>query len=120
MSGNSSRRRSRTAPIVRRRSRASCVVADTSARSCKAAFLDGALTAQVGESVLADLHLVAVLEHRSLDSPPVDVRAVQRAAVLDRVPGAVPPQDEIGRASCRERVQISVVAVSLKKTTIEN
>ena len=29
-------------------------------------------------------------------------------------------EDEIGRASCRERVQISVVAGSLKKKKIEN
>src|SRR2546426_11453550 len=35
-----------------------------------------------------------------------------------RRPAYRPPQQgEIGRASCRERVQISVVAVSLKKKT---
>src|SRR3954451_1075176 len=38
---------------------------------------------QVAELVLADLDLVAIVELVGLDSPPVDVGAVQRAQVVD-------------------------------------
>src|SRR2546426_410685 len=44
---------------------------------------------------------------------------VSRSA-LDRARGRLVMADQIGRASCRERVSISVVAVSLKKKRKEN
>src|ERR1044072_9902199 len=43
--------------------------------------------------------------------------AVAMPKSADTAPCETVTFEEIGRASCRERVQISVVAVSLKKTT---
>src|SRR3954453_22436730 len=76
MSGNSSFRRLHTAPIVR-------------GRSLELRIVEVAMSSVVeeGEAVLADLDLVPVLELGVLDSPPVDVRAVKAAEILDR--GAV-------------------------------
>src|SRR5919107_1105746 len=51
-----------------------------------------ALAREVGELVLADLQLVAVLEAVRVDPPAVDVGAVQRARVVE-VPVAAAPHE---------------------------
>src|SRR5215217_1034081 len=49
-----------------------------------------ALPPEVGQLVLADLQLVAVLQPVRVDPPPVDVRAVQRAGVVEEPPAGAP------------------------------
>src|SRR5690242_3359480 len=51
--------------------------------SAGASSVPATLTSQVGELVLADLQLVAVLELVRVDPPAVDVRPVQRARVVE-------------------------------------
>src|SRR3712207_9046294 len=52
------------------------------------------------------------VEPKPLTGPPARKGAALEAAL----PAQAEANPEIGRASCRERVEISVVAVSLKKT----
>src|SRR5215213_8395240 len=83
MSGNSSRRRRTTSPILSRRSRCGFCVA--------ALFTGPRSTSPVSplherQPVLADLQLVAVLELRAVDPAAVDEGAVQRPLVLDEEP----------------------------------
>src|SRR2546426_11952056 len=60
---------------------------------------------QAGAGLVLDAVAIAVLEHLAADGDLVEV-----AEVLS---------NQIGRASCRERVEISVVGVSLKKKIAE-
>src|SRR5829696_1207305 len=83
MSGNSSRRRRTTSPILSRRSRCGFCVA--------ALFTGARSTSPVSplherQPVLADLELVAVLEFGAVDPAAVDESAVQRPLVLDEEP----------------------------------
>src|SRR5215204_7015329 len=83
MSGNSSRRRRTTSPILSRRSRCGF---------CVAALFKGARSPwpvsplHERQPVLADLQLVAVLELRAVDPAAVDEGAVQRPLVLHEEP----------------------------------
>src|SRR5215216_1990532 len=83
MSGNSSRRRRTTSPILSRRSRCGF---------CVGALFNGARSTSAvspldeRQPVLPDLELVAVLELRAVDPAAVDERAVQRPLVLDEEP----------------------------------
>src|SRR4051795_2657364 len=94
MSGNSCESCLQTAPIVSDfawRGASSGPAAGTP--SPVAASSDTATSArQVGELVLADLQLVAVLELVRVDPAPVHVGAVQRARVV-QVPGAGAPDE---------------------------
>src|SRR5215217_3795302 len=75
MSGNSSRRRRTTSPILSRRSRCGFCVA-TVVNSVRSPLHER-------QPVLPDLELVAVLQLRAVDPTAVDEGAVQRALVLD-------------------------------------
>src|SRR5215213_5680519 len=83
MSGNSSRRRRTTSPILSRRSRCGF---------CVAALFTGARSPSPvsplheRQPVLADLELVAVLERGAVDPAAIDESAVQRPLVLDEEP----------------------------------
>src|SRR5688572_20546478 len=83
MSGNSLCRRLQTAPIVRGRSR------PMSAGAVAISAL------QEGQLVLADLHLVAVLELGALDAAPVDVGAVEAPLVVEREALGVAGHDRV-------------------------
>src|SRR3954449_9731472 len=82
MSGNSRSICLQTAPIVSDLGRGACGAAGAPAFSMSTCVLIRA-SAEVGELVLADLQLVAVLQLVRLDPPPVHVGPVQRAEVVD-------------------------------------
>src|SRR2546430_16235631 len=68
------------------------------------------LNAGIGTSgMLLDLLIAHQREHAARADAGIVDEPVKRAELLAQAAG------EIGRASCRERVEISVVAVSLKK-----
>src|SRR3954466_12124335 len=75
MSGNSSRRRRTTSPILSRRSRCGFCVATV--------FNAARSSLHERQPVLPDLDLVAVLQPRAVDPAAVDEGAVQRPLVLD-------------------------------------
>src|SRR3954449_1947432 len=82
MSGNSRSSCLQTAPIVSDFGRGACGGAGAPAFSMPTWVLMRS-SAEVGDLVLADLQLVAVLQLVRLDPAPVHVRAVQRAEVVD-------------------------------------
>src|SRR3954463_13388624 len=86
MSGNSRSSCLQTAPIVSDFCRGVWGAAGRPALSMSTCVL--IRSAEVGELVLADLQLVAVLQLVRLDPAPVDVGAVQRAEVVDVDPVA--------------------------------
>src|SRR2546429_2964253 len=91
MSGNSRARSLQTAPIVRARRAAGRSGSGVGPWPCSGRGADGsvgvstagALPLQIGQLVLADLELVAVLELVRLDPAPVDVGAVEGAEVVE-------------------------------------
>src|SRR5256885_5514623 len=60
--------------------------------------------AELPAAAAAEVRQLALQAHRAL-----------KLGVYSRIDFRMDPQGQIGRASCRERVEISVVAVSLKK-----
>src|SRR4029453_14293 len=87
MSGNSSWSRLQTAPMVSRRGRR-----PSPSRPTSLVAVAIALAREEGQPVLADLHLVPVLELRALDPAAVHVGAVEAVLVVDVI--AVVPLHE--------------------------
>src|SRR4051794_13297190 len=97
MSGNSCASALQTAPIVSdlRGASASSATGSGGRSSPSGSSSAMRLPGEVGQLVLADLQLVAVLELVGVDAPPVDVGAVERAGVVQEPAAGAVHQDRV-------------------------